>query len=258
MIRYTLATRLARRLRAEGKPLPLEALGEALRLKGPVEPVLLPLLDGRFWHEKEVGLWEWIYPLSEEKVVVLDLETTGLSQEGGGEIIEVGLVILEGGGKRTLSRLVRPRRPPPPWITRLTGLAWEDLKEAPPLEEVMWEVHRELCGATLVLHNAPFDLSFLQPALKRVGLSWEGAVVDTVVLARRALPGVRRVGLDSLAEVFELKPKNRHRALGDALLTLEVLHEVYYMLTAGAPRPLGDLGKGVQLLWPKGPNTEWV
>ncbi|MER3451380.1 MAG: DNA polymerase III subunit epsilon [Thermus sp.] len=247
MIRHTLATRLARRLRAEGKPLPLEALGEALRLKGPVEPVLLPLLDGRFWHEGEVGLWEWIYPLSEEKVVVLDLETTGLSprEDGGDEIIEVGLVALEGGRRRTLSRLVRPRRPPPPWITRLTGLTWEDLKEAPPLEEVLLEVHEALRGSTLVLHNAPFDLSFLQPALKWVGLSWEGVVVDTVVLARRALPGVRRVGLDSLAEVFELKPENRHRALGDALLTLEVLHEVYYMLTAGRPRPLHDLGKGV-------------
>ncbi|KGQ22970.1 3'-5' exonuclease [Thermus filiformis] len=245
MIRYTLATRLARHLRALGRPLPPRALGEALRLQGPVEPVLLPLLDGRFWHREEVGLWEWVYPFPPEKVVVLDLETTGLAPSEA-EIIEVGLVVLEGGKKRTLSRLVRPHRPPSPFITRLTGLSWEDLREAPPLEEVIPEVHEALQGGTLVLHNASFDLSFLGPALRRVGLSWEGPVVDTVVLARRALPGVRRVGLDSLAEVFDLRPKERHRALGDALLTLEVLHEVYYMLTAGRPRPLSALGRGVQ------------
>lgn len=60
--RYRMATRLARRLREAGRPLPLPALGEALGLRGPVERVVRPLLDGRFLLEEGVGLWEWRYP----------------------------------------------------------------------------------------------------------------------------------------------------------------------------------------------------
>lgn len=114
-LRYRLATRLARRLRAEGRPLPLPALGEALGLRGPVVPVLAPLLDGRFIPGKEVGLWEWRYPFPhpEEAVVVLDLETTGLAP-GLNEILEVALVRLEGGRRVAFQSLVRPRRPPEP------------------------------------------------------------------------------------------------------------------------------------------------
>ena len=71
--RYRMATRLARRLREAGRPLPLPALGEALGLRGPVERVVRPLLDGRFLLEEGVGLWEWRYPfpLEGEAVVVL-------------------------------------------------------------------------------------------------------------------------------------------------------------------------------------------
>ncbi len=243
-LRYRLATRLARRLRAEGRPLPLPALGEALGLRGPVAPVVAPLLDGRFIRGEEVGLWEWRYPFPHpmEAVVVLDLETTGLAP-GLNEIIEVALVRLEGERKVAFQSLARPSRPPSPFIQRLTGITLEELEEAPPLEEVLLQAYPLLKGATLVFHNAAFDLGFLRPVLEGLGLELPNPVVDSIRLARRAMRGLRRYGLDALSEVLELPARREHRALGDAERTLAVVYEVYYMLTSGSPRPLVDLGR---------------
>uniref|UniRef100_A0A831UA18 3'-5' exonuclease n=1 Tax=Thermus islandicus TaxID=540988 RepID=A0A831UA18_9DEIN len=243
-LRYRLATRLARRLRAEGRPLPLPALGEALGLRGPVVPVLAPLLDGRFIPGKEVGLWEWRYPFPhpEEAVVVLDLETTGLAP-GLNEILEVALVRLEGGRRVAFQSLVRPRRPPSPFIQRLTGIPLEELEEAPPLGAVLERAYPLLRGATLVIQNASFDLAFLQPALEGLGWRLENPVVDSLRLAKRAMRGLRRYGLDALTQVLELPQRKAHRALSDVELTLAVVYEVYYMLTSGSPRPLSALGR---------------
>ncbi|WP_243026802.1 3'-5' exonuclease [Thermus albus] len=242
--RHRLATRLARRLRAEGRPLPLPVLGEALGLRGPVEPVVRPLLDGRFLLGEEVGLWEWHYPFPHpgEAVVVLDLETTGLSP-GLNEVIELGLVRLERGERRSFQSLVRPSRPPSPFIERLTGIrAWQ-LEEAPSLQEVLQQAYPLLQGATLVIQNASFDLGFLRPALEGMGYALENPVVDTIRLAKRAMPGLKRYGLDALSQVLELPPREAHRALGDVERTLAVAFEVYYMLTSGIPRPLTDFGR---------------
>lgn len=242
--RFRLATRLARRLRAEGRPLPLSHLGEALGLRGPVERVVRPLLDGRFLLEEAVGLWEWRYPFPhpEEAVVFLDLETTGLAPEAS-EIIELALVRLEGPRRQAFQSLVRPSRPPSPFIQRLTGIRASELEEAPSLEEVLAQAYPLLRGATLVLHNAAFDLSFLRPALGRLGLALEGPAVDSIRLAKKAMRGLRRYGLDALSEVLELPPRREHRALADVERTLALVHEVYYMLTAGSPRALVELGR---------------
>lgn len=246
--RHRLATRLAKRLRAEGKPLPLPALGEALGLRGPVAPVVRPLLDGRFrlggGVVEEAGLWEWHYPFPHpgEAVVVLDLETTGLAP-GLNEVIEVALVRLEGQEQKTFQSLVRPSRPPSPFIERLTGIrAWE-LEEAPVLEAALERAYPLLKGATLVIQNASFDLGFLRPALEAMGYPLENPVVDSIHLARRAMPGLRRYGLDALSQVLDFPPREAHRALGDVERTLAVVYEVYYMLSAGFPRPLVDLGR---------------
>ncbi|BDG16506.1 PolC-type DNA polymerase III [Thermus brockianus] len=243
-LRYRLATRLARTLREAARPLPLPALGEALGLRGPVERVVRPLLDGRFVLEREVGLWEWRYPFPPkgEAVVVLDLETTGLAP-GLNEIIEVALVRLEGEKRIPFQSLVRPERPPSPFIERLTGIRAGMLEEAPPLEAVLERAYPLLSGATLVVHNAAFDLSFLRPALEGMGYRLENPVVDSVRLARRAFRGLKRYGLDALSEVLEFPKREVHRALDDVERTLAVVYEVYYMLTSGSPRPLEDLGR---------------
>ena len=119
----------------------------------------------------------------------------------------------------------------------------EALEEAPSLEEVLEKAYPLLADATLVIHNAAFDLGFLRPALEGLGYRLENPVVDSLRLARRGLPGLRRYGLDALSEVLELPRRTCHRALEDVERTLAVVHEVYYMLTSGRPRTLWELGR---------------
>ena len=80
-------------------------------------------------------------------------------------------------------------------------------------------------------------------ALEGLGYRLENPVMDSLRLARRGLPGLRRYGLDALSEVLELPRRTCHRALEDVERTLAVVHEVYYMLTSGRPRTLWELGR---------------
>ncbi|MCH1928187.1 3'-5' exonuclease, partial [Shewanella sp. C31] len=82
--------------------------------------------------------------------------------------------------------------------------------------------HPLLEGATLVIQNAPFDLSFLRPALEALGFRLVNPVVDTLRLAKRAMRGLPRYGLDALSQVLELPPRGEHRALEDVERTLAV------------------------------------
>ncbi|RDI95800.1 3'-5' exonuclease [Meiothermus sp. QL-1] len=247
---YRLASRIAHHLRAKGYPLAESCLAEwllaavALPRGGWARDILQNLLDGRFERLAEgVGLWEWRYgfPPVGEAVVVLDLETTGLSPTEG-EVIELALIRLENGQQTCLERLVNPGRPIPPFIRRLTGIGEADVRDAPDVYTVLQEAWPMLEGATLIIQNAPFDLGFLGPRLARLGYRLDNPVVDTVHWARKALPALGKRGLDALAWVFDLGPApGRHRAMGDAELTLRVAREMYYMLTAGTPSGLSRL-----------------
>ncbi len=243
---YRLASRLAHELRKARRPAPPEALAARLlaarRVPSP-ERFLREVLDGRFWQEGGVvGLWEWRYPFppADEPVVVLDLETTGLSPERD-EVIEVALIRVDGAQRLEYCRLVNPGRPIPSRITRLTGIRSEDVKDQPDVYTVLEEVAPFLEGATLVIQNAPFDLGFLRPRFAKLGVTIRNEVIDTVRWARRALPGMKRRSLDHLIEVFEVPKRNRHRALGDVEATLAVAYELYYMLTAGKARALREV-----------------
>ncbi|MCX7601421.1 MAG: 3'-5' exonuclease [Meiothermus sp.] len=241
---YRLATRLARHLRNTGHELPEQALAEQI-LASPGLPrgawardLLRDLLDGRFERgEAGVGLWEWKYtfPACGEAIVVLDIETTGLSPDQH-EIIELALVRLENGRRTVFERLVNPGVPIPPFISRLTGICNEDVRGAADVYTVLREALPMLEDATLIIQNAGFDLGFLRPRFRQLGVRLDNPVVDTIHWARKALPGLSKRGLDSLAWVFDLgSVAGRHRALGDVETTLQVAHEMYYMLTAGKP-----------------------
>ncbi len=150
----------------------------------------------------------------------LDTETTGLSPAQGHALVEVARVAIVDGviGDRW-SSLVRPGRPIPPDAAAVHGITDAMVAEAPGPSEV-GKALREGCGsAPLVLHNASFDLPFLNAMLRGAGLDplWN-PVVDTLGLAR-GLFGTGNNSLGALAARFSLPRETAHRALGDALTT---------------------------------------
>ena len=150
--------------------------------------------------------------------IFLDLETTGLSPRDDG-ITEIGAVILEEGKPtREWSTLVRPKKPIPPEIARMTGISNEMVRDAPAFSEVAPQLSALLEGALLVAHNARFDYGFLKQAFAREGMAFLAQTLCTARLARELEPDLESAGLDALSARYELGDTDRHRALGDARL----------------------------------------
>ncbi len=162
-------------------------------------------------------------PVRQVPFTIIDLETTGLTPDPDG-IIEIGAVRVE--GCRVVAhfeQLVQPTKAPPPFIVRLTGITPEMLCGQPRLHEIWSRLRDFIAGSVVVAHNATFDLGYLNLAAQRFDRSpLTDVYLCTLKLARRLLPEVRRRGLDALAEFFGLETSGRHRALGDALLTVEI------------------------------------
>jgi DNA polymerase III subunit epsilon len=102
-----------------------------------------------------------------------------------------------------------------------------------------------LGDATLVIQNAPFDLAFLRPRFAKLGCELDNTVVDTLDLARQALPGRRRRGLDALATIYGVPIEHRHRALGDARATLHIAQALYFTLASGNQSTLAALHQSI-------------
>ena len=163
--------------------------------------------------------------LDQAEFTVVDLETTG-GRAGPGTIIEIGAYRMV--GKRltdTFSQLVRPHGGVVPrFITGLTSITTEMIREAPPIEQVL-PLFREFMGdRVMVAHNAAFDFGFLDFEYRRIfGIGLANPVLCTLRMARRFMPSLKRRRLDLLAEHFGLSQEGRHRGLGDARMAAEIL-----------------------------------
>ena len=160
-------------------------------------------------------------------LVFLDLETTGLNpglQRWHDRVCEIAaLRFTESGECDRLVTLVDPQRPIPASATAIHQITDEMIRDAPTFLHVIPELCRVVEGATLVIHNAPFDLGFLRAEFQRNGVPWqECPVVDTLLLARRLLPTSRH-NLPGLARALGIQPGG-HRALGD-VLTMKAVYE---------------------------------
>ena len=172
-------------------------------------------------------------PLSETTFAVLDLETSGGSPNSGAGITEIGVVKVRGGTVLgTFQSFIDPGHSLPPFITQLTGITDEMLFSAPFIDEVLPTLF-EFLGSTdetvLVAHNSPFDLSFLKAAALAHELAWPNYLtVDTARLARAVLDRdeVSNCKLGTLATFFNAQTSPNHRALDDALATVDVLHGI--------------------------------
>ncbi len=154
---------------------------------------------------------------------VFDIETTGCSQRRD-RIVEIAAVRIECDG--TLSRfasLVDPLMSVPQQAVNIHGIDDEMLRGAPSFKELAPKFIEFASGSKLVAHNARFDLSFLQESLLREGLPlWEGGAYDSIVLIRKAYPGLPSYSLQALRAHFALDDDGQaHRAASDAEWTMQ-------------------------------------
>ncbi len=174
--------------------------------------------------------------------IVLDTETTGLEWKKGNRVVEIGCIeLLERRPTgRTYHQYIHPDREFEPGAAEVTGLSLEFLADKPRFAEIADDFIAFVDGAELVIHNAAFDMGFLDHELSLLGpqygrLSERVMVEDSLLLARQRFPGQRN-SLDALCK--RLGVDNAHRQLHGALLDAQLLCEVYLHLTAGQ----GEIG----------------
>src|SRR5213079_909736 len=162
--------------------------------------------------------------LSGLSYAVVDVEATGGRVYGGDRITEVAVVEVKNGVISTVfDTLVNPQRSIPPWITRLTNISWDMVRNAPTFAEVCDQLLGVLDGRVFVAHNASFDWRFLSMEIERAtGRALAGRRLCTVRMARKLLHGLRRRSLDHVSLHYGVEITRRHRAGGDAFATAQV------------------------------------
>jgi DNA polymerase-3 subunit epsilon len=181
--------------------------------------------------------------------IVLDTETTGVEANGGDRIVEIGCVELLNHcpSGRSFHRYINPERPMSEGAFKVHGLSDAFLAPQPVFAAIADEFIGFIEGARLVIHNAAFDVGFLNMELKRVGRGpiEPSLVVDTLSMARRKHPGASN-SLDALCSRYGID--NSRRTRHGALLDAEILAEVYIELIGGKQASLGlgatDAGRG--------------
>jgi DNA polymerase-3 subunit epsilon len=181
-------------------------------------------------------------PVHHATFVVIDVETTGL-KPGPAAITEVAAVRIENGlPSAEFHTLVNPGRRVPAAITHLTGITDDMLRDQPRIDVVFPQLHAFLGSAVIVAHNADFDLSFLNfDARRLLSAPLLNPSLCTLRLARRLLPGLRSRSLDAVAASLGVSCLDRHRALGDARITAEVLLILLEKLASLGITTLGQL-----------------
>ncbi len=176
--------------------------------------------------------------------VVLDTETTGLDQEKGHRICEIGAIRIKAGRElERLHSLLNPERAIPPEASAMNKITDDMVKDAPTFAQFAPRLRPFLAGSVLVGQNVVFDLAFLNAEFQRVGMSKLNVpTIDTIALARKARPGLASYSLDNLAYQFRVTFNARHRSIGDAEVTATIFLECAKLLRQkGECRSLEDL-----------------
>ena len=211
------------------------------------------LKSSSLFEECEPHTWAlvaWHYTqrtLDEIEFVIVDTETTGL-RPGSHRVIEVAGVRIRGGEVLgSYQSLLNPGVRIPTFIAQFTGISQEMVATAPKSHEVLPEFLRFVEGAIVVGHNVGFDIGFLSYEAQLLGQSFPIDGLDTIPLARRFLPALRRFKLDNVADHLKIQTANRHRALGDAKVTAAVFLKLLERAGQQGIATLGQLRRRLQL-----------
>jgi DNA polymerase III subunit epsilon len=181
--------------------------------------------------------------------IFLDTETTGLYPDQGHRIIEIAAVEIF--NRRPTQRhfhiYINPEREIDPGAQEVHGISLEFLQDKPLFSQIAEEFIEFIRGAELIIHNAPFDVGFLNMELAKLGLdkleTYISGIIDTLKMAKEMRPGQRN-NLDALCRHFGID--NSQRTLHGALLDAELLAEVYIAMTRGQESLLMELSSPVE------------
>jgi DNA polymerase-3 subunit epsilon len=188
---------------------------------------------------------------------IVDIETTG-GYADYHRITEIA--IYHHDGTRITDKfqtLINPGRNIPHFITGLTGITTNMIKDAPPFEEVSKEIFSWLEGHIFVAHNAHFDYSFLKKEFETQGINWQSKKLCTVRLSRKIIPGLRSYSLGRLAESLGVKIPDRHRAGGDAHATAKIFDILLKRDNTGVITKALKRNSGETILPPNLPKEEF-
>lgn len=201
-------------------------------------------------------------PLSAMRQIILDTETTGLEPSQGHKIIEIGAIemIDRRITDNSFHHYINPQREIEEAAIEIHGIRNQDLKDKPVFEALAVELLEFLKGAELIIHNAPFDVGFLNHEFKAAGfgdgvIEQHCQVLDTLKMARDKHPGQKN-NLDALCKRYVVD--NSQRTLHGALLDAEILADVYLQMTGGQTTLLGESATLVQSGTPQSSQYEAV
>ncbi|MCB2355473.1 PolC-type DNA polymerase III [Clostridium estertheticum] len=166
----------------------------------------------------------------DDRFVVFDLETTGLSSEND-KIIEIGALKIENGkivGR--FSEFVNPGIDIPYKIIELTGITNDNVSDAASIEDVLPKFLEFTKDSVLVAHNSDFDASFIKKNSQRLGLNFKNAIMDTIPLAKYLLKDLKTFKLNTVAKYLGITLENHHRAVDDAKATADILLHCFGLL----------------------------
>ncbi|MFA9289190.1 MAG: exonuclease domain-containing protein [Weeksellaceae bacterium] len=175
----------------------------------------------------------------------VDIETTG-ARMNYDRIIEIGILRVEDGKiVKTYEQLVNPGIHVSPFITQITGIATEDVVNAPTFEEIKEELYEILEDSIFVAHNVRFDYGFIKNEFRRFGMSFQSKQLCTVKLSRMLYPQYKKHSLDALIERFQFDCERRHRAFDDAKILWD-----FYQITQ-KEHPIDKLDSAYNLILKK-------
>jgi DNA polymerase-3 subunit epsilon len=224
----------------------LPASHEEARLEISDQPEARPVNYEFDLFHQEIGVKTGKQPLRECTYVVFDTETTGLSPSDGDEIIQIGAIRIVRGRllhNEIVDQLVDPQRSGPQSSVEIHGIDPELLNGQPTIEKVLPGFHKFAEGAVLVAHNAAFDMKFLQLKQARAGVRFDHPVLDTLLLSSIVHPTWGTHALDEIAERLNVTIVGRHTALGDAIVTAEILLKLIPLLQAKGIHTLEEARK---------------
>ena len=179
--------------------------------------------------------------LSELSYVVFDTETTGLDPTGGDEIISIaGVRIINGKlhSEDTFDQLVNPKRNIPLVSLKIHEIYPEMLADKPTIDKILPRFYRYTENAVLVAHNASFDMRFLQIKEEQTGIRFTNPVLDTLLLSAVCHPKQKLHNMEDISECLGVELVGRHTALGDSIVTAEILLKLIPILEAKGIRTL--------------------